>query len=432
MKKSSLARDTVTTTVWSSIGKAAGLAIPFFIAGWFGSTGKTDAFFFCFAWVTGFSTIFSMALESVIVPYIAQARSRASATGDFVGRVMVEGTIGVACLTAAFVGLLTVLLPVITRFSPEDLSLVRSLLWETSPLIILMLNSSILAGFLNASKRFALPAVSPGFRALAAVLLILACRNVLGIHAVPIGYVLGEAARLALLYLGIRRLGVRLSRGRKTPVGDFFAVAGRQIVGMVAISMIPVADKTMASWLAAGSISNLFYAERLYQIPVLFLSGGLLVTLLSHWSSSIYAGKTVTRSIRKAMLVVGGVSLGLLLVMLALRGPLVRLAYGRPDFPAAALEEVSLLYLILIFVSVPELISIVLTRVCILYKQTQVIRDLGVLRLLLKIGFNLLFMTWWGIYGLALSALITMFLSLFYLWWRTGRVDKNLPARPSP
>jgi len=424
MKSSSLVRDTITTTAWSSIGKAAGLVIPFFIAGWFGSSGKTDAFFFCFAWTTGFSVIFSMALESVIVPYIAQARARGEDIGGFVGRVMLAGTLGLIVLTAAFIGALMFLLPFITNFSEPDLKLVRSLLWEIAPMIILMLNSSILAGLLNALKRFALPAVSPGIRAVLAVLFILLFRSRLGIHAVPIGYVLGEGVRLLFLLIGVRRTGIKPVWGKSAPLGNFFIVAGKQVAGMFAISMIPVVDKTMASWLTEGSISNLFYSERLYQIPILFLSGGILVTLLSHWSGSLYEGNDVRKSIRKAFIIVGGLSMGLLAIMLSLRVPLVRLAYARPGFSSEALEEVSLLYLILLFVTVPELISIILTRVCILYKQTQIIRNLGILRLVLKIGFNLLFMVWWGIYGLAVSSLVTMVISLVYLWRSTSRIDK--------
>ena len=310
MRNSTLIRDTITTTSWSSIGKAAGLVIPFFIAGWFGSSGKTDVFFFCFAWTTGFSVIFSAALESVIVPYIAQAKARGGDVGGFVGRVMLVGTLGLTVLTAAFIGALMVLLPLITDFSVPELKLVRSLLWEIAPMIILMLNSSILAGLLNALKRFALPAVSPGIRAVLALLFIFLFQNRLGIHAIPIGYVLGEGVRLISLLLGVRRIGIKLAPGT-APLGEFFSVAGKQVAGMVAVSMIPIADKTMASWLTEGSISNLFYAERLYQIPILFLSGGILVTLLSHWSGSLYEGQDLRRSIRKAFIFVGGSALGL-------------------------------------------------------------------------------------------------------------------------
>ena len=41
---------------------------------------------------------------------------------------------------------------------------------------------------------------------------------------------------------------------------------------MVALGLNPVVDKAMASWLGQGSISVLYYAHRLYVIPLVFVS----------------------------------------------------------------------------------------------------------------------------------------------------------------
>ncbi len=431
--KQTLFRDTVTTTFWSGLGKAAGLLIPIFIAAWFGSTRSTDAFFFCFTWISGFTIIFSIALESVIVPFIAQVRSDGDNVGGFMGCLILRGNLGLILTAAVFFTALSFLLPFITRFPPAELGLVRSLLFESAPLIVLIVNSSILVGLLNAYRRFALPAVSPAFRALVAVLFILIARDDLGIHAVPIGYILGELLRLFLLLLGVKRLGIGFDWRDRSRLGEFFAVAGRQMVGMIAIALIPTIDKTMASWLKTGSISNLFYAERFYQIPVILLSGGMLVTLLSHWSGRVYSaggGRSIRRSLRQALWAVGGIAALLFIVLIVFRERIVRLALDRGGFGEANLASVSLLYLILLFSLVPELISIVLTRVCITYKQTSIIRNVGLLRLGLKIAFNLVLMKLWGVYGIAASTVLTIVFPLIYLWRKTvtipGKVEDAL------
>lgn len=418
-REKTLIRDTVFTTFWSGLGKASGLLVPFFIAAWFGSTLVTDAFFFAFAWISCFSVVFSLAIESVIVPFVAQIRSDGESVGGFVGRLVTRGNLGLFLITAGFFLLLTLLVPYITSFPDSELGLVRALLFEIAPLVILIVNSSVLVGLLNAYRRFALPAVSPAFRALLAILFILVARDRLGIHSVPIGYILGEMARLLFLVAGVRKLGIKFDWRSGYRLGEFFSVAGRQMVGMIAIALIPTVDKTMASWLVAGSISNLFYAERFYQIPVILLSGGLLVTLLSHWSGRVYSaagGESIRRSLYRTLRAVGAISVVFLAVLAVFRERIVRLALDRGAFDEANLEAVSLLFLILLFSLVPELLSIVLTRVCIIYKQTEIIRNVGILRLFLKVVFNLVLMRIWGIYGIAASTVLTILLSLVYLW----------------
>ncbi len=284
IKANPFVRDTLTTTGWSSLGKSVSLLIPFFIAAWFGSTGQTDAFFFCYAWIIGLS----LALESVIVPFISQVRARGEDVGGFVGRILFRGNLGLLLVTPAFILLLSLALPWITKFSPADLKTTRILLLLIAPFVILITNACILAGTLNAHKRFALPAFSPAFRGLVAVVFILIFRKSLGIYSVALGYVLGELVRLFVLLIDLRRAGIKLDRKSALHTDDFFPTAGRQIIAIIAVSFIPIADKTMASWLHPGSISNLSYAERLYQIPIAFLSGGFLVTLLSYWSRRVY------------------------------------------------------------------------------------------------------------------------------------------------
>lgn len=425
-REKTLIRDTILTTFWSGLGKASGLLVTFFIAAWFGSTLVTDAFFFTFAWISCFSVVFSMAIESVIVPFISHLRSDGESVGGFVSRLVIRGNLGLLLITAGFFLLLSLLFPYITSFPASDLGLVRALLFEIAPLVILIVNSSVLVGLLNAYHRFALPAVSPAFRSLVAVLFILVARNRLGIHSVPIGYILGEMARLFFLLVGVRKLDIEFDRRSACRLGEFFSVAGRQMMGMIAISLIPTADKTMASWLVAGSISNLFYAERFYQIPVILLSGGLLVTLLSHWSGRVYSaagGESIRRSLHRTLRVVAAISVTLVIILTLFRERIVRLALGWGAFDEANLGAVSLLFLILLFSLVPELLSIVLTRVCIIFKQTEIIRNLGILRLILKIVLNLVLMRIWGIYGIAAATVLTIIISLFYLWNRTLKIE---------
>lgn len=70
-----LVRDTITTTFLSTIGKAVGFLIPFFIAAWFGVSQETDAFFFVYGLIIFMAGVFANVVESVIVPFVAELRA---------------------------------------------------------------------------------------------------------------------------------------------------------------------------------------------------------------------------------------------------------------------------------------------------------------------------------------------------------------------
>lgn len=421
-----LFRDTLSTTFWASLGKGVGFLIPLFIAAWFGADSRTDAFFFCFTAVFMLANIVGRVIESVIVPFVAEVASRGDDIGAFLGRVLVLTTAGSILLTGFLLAVFLPLLPLITRFSPEEIGMVRSILLQLSPLVVLVLDASILAGALNAVKRFVLPAFAPAVRAAVMLTASFLLKDTLGINSVVIGYLLGESGLFLLLLLAAAGSGLKPRWDGRTRIGGFFVTAGQQVLGMAAIGLSQVIDKVMASWLGvAGTISILFYAEWLYNIPVIFLSGGLMVTILSHWSARAYrlpspgavmpAGE-LRRSLVRTLRLITVVSVFLTVLAGVFLRPIVALTFGRPDFGAENLLTLERLYLILIFTLLADMLSIVMTRACIVYKQTAVIRNLGLIRLVLKIGLNLILMPIWGVYGLAVATVLTHYGALLYLW----------------
>jgi len=447
-----LVRDTLSTTFWSSLGKGAGFLIPVFIAAWFGATSRTDAFFFCYTAIFFISTIIGRVFESVIVPFVARAHSRGDNPGRLVGRLLIFVSVGATAATAALLALFLPFLPRFTSFPAQETALIRSLLLLISPLVPLVLGAGILAGALNARRRFVLPAVSPAVRAGLLLITALLLKSRVGIHAIAVGYVIGEGARFLVLLFGVRRAGFRLGGAGRPPVRDFFVTAWHQSLGMGAIGVSQMIDKVMASWLGiAGCISILFYAEWLYNIPVIFLSSGLMVTILSHWSDRVYrrgGDGDLAGSVHRALRLVVALSFFLVLVLVFFSRPIVTAAFGRRGFGEANLLNIARVYLIFLPVLFADMISIVYTRVCIIYRRTVVIRNLGILRLVIKVILNLAligplpagtFPVWLiscqhrmvvadlGYAGLAVSTLLTHFLVLLYLSRRVNRLTADPP-----
>jgi len=421
IRSRALVWDTITTTCWSTVGKGVGFLVPFFIAAWFGVTAETDAFFFAYGLILFFSMIFAPVVESVIVPYIAQARSKNEDVGKFVGRILGASGIGLLILTGIVLLVIRPVLFVITRFNSQELDLVYWILIETAPLIILLVWTSILAGTLNAYKNFVFPAITPMFRAVFNIGFIFIFKDALGVHAIALGYVVGEIIRLAVLVGVIKRLKLfklGLSFSLNPNLKEFLKTASYQAIGMVAVGLNPIIDKIMASWLGSGSVSVLYYADRLFMIPITFLCVGLFPVALSHWSQNYYQNKEELLLLRKANKVAKVVFLISVIVAMILAffsRTLVYLAFGRGEFGLKYLHIVQWTFICYLLGLIPYVVGSMFTRAHLVLKNTRFLMKLAILNCFLNVVLNYILMQFIGVLGIALSTSITLSIITFFL-----------------
>ncbi|MDA8089100.1 MAG: polysaccharide biosynthesis C-terminal domain-containing protein [Nitrospiraceae bacterium] len=412
--------DTITTTVFSTLGKGAGFLIPFLIAAWFGISSSTDAFFFAYGIILFLSGVFAPVVESIIVPYIAEARSKNEDVGAFIGNVLGISGAGFLALSAFLLAIAKPALSVMTRFDPGTQGLIYRILLEVAPLIVLMVWSSLLAGSLNAYKKFALPALSPGFRAVIAILAILALKGGFGVQAIAFGYLAGEAVRLAVLLYFIRRKAIfklRLSFRLAPSMREFLKTASFQAVGMAVFGISPLIDKTMASWLGKGSVSALYYADRLYMVPAAFVESGLMVSVLSHWSQRYHESgpHQLAADMKKTVKIVGAGSLLITLFLVLLHRPIVNIALNRGAFDPAWLSQVGLVWVCLLLGFVPYMLGSIYVRGHIVLKNTNVMMRGAFYVSFLNVILNYLLMRPFGVAGIALSTSICYAFSYAYV-----------------
>jgi len=390
------------------MGKAVGFLIPFFIAAWFGVTTETDAFFFTYGIILFVSGIFAPVVETVIVPYVTEARTKNEDVGRFVGGVLSVSGVSILILLGIVLFFIRPILSVIARFDMQSLNLVYRLLIEMAPLIMLLIWASILAGTLNAYKKFAFPALSPAFRAIVNLSILFIFKEIFGVHAIALGYVLGEAFRLAILVSVIKRMNLlklSLSLQLDPKLREFLKTASYQTIGMAAVGLNPVVDKTMASWLGPGSVSVLHYADRLYMIPVTFMTTGLMATLLSHWSGRYYESgrQRLSEDVKKAVKVVGFITLPIMLLLIFIHQPIVKIAFGHGVFDKTRLTAVGWVWVYYLFGFGPYVVSQIFNWRLIVLKQTRLMFILSLLWLSLNIVLNIALMHFLHVAGIALS-----------------------------
>jgi len=321
---------------------------------------------------------------------------------------MILSGVGLFILSGLLILITEPVLSLITRFDQPTLILARNLLVETTPLIILLVWTGILSGTLNAYKKFAYPAVSPAFRAIINLGIIFAFRSVIGVHAIALGYVAGEAVRMIILLGIIKKLKLirfRFSFSLSPVLRDFFGKASYQTVAMIAIWSKPIIDRAMASWLGEGNVSILYYADRLYIIPITFICSGLMATTLSHWSSRLYESPRLTmrQDVSRAVKMVGLIAVLITIILLIFYRPITRLAYGRGAFHPGQVVEVQRVWFYYLLGLVPYVIARIYFQAHLVLKNTHFLMIYAFFLTGLSVLLNYILMGWFGVAGIALA-----------------------------
>lgn len=261
------------------ISRVLGLARDSAIAAVFGASSATDAFVVAFRIPNLFRRLFAEgAFSQAFVPVLAGYKAAAS-TAE------VTALVSAVCSALALVLLAVVALGVtaapyiITLVAPgfgddpAKAALSASLLRLTFPYLWFISLTALLGGALNTYGRFAIPALTPALLNLA----LIGCTVWLAPHlpqpifALGIGVLLGGALQLGLQVLAVWRAGLLPKptlNFRHPAVSRILRLMGPAIFGVSVAQLNLLVSTFIASFFQAGSLSWLYYADRLMEFPV--------------------------------------------------------------------------------------------------------------------------------------------------------------------
>jgi len=292
-----LLKALVTVSGMTLVSRAFGFIRDAVIARVFGAGLYTDAFFVAFRLPNLLRRVFAEgAFSQAFVPILAEYKTR---HGDAEAHDLVDHVTSLLALALFLVTALGIVgAPLIIYASapgfaavPEKFDLTVALLRITFPYILFISLTSLAGGILNTYGRFAIPAFTPtllNFSFIAFALwaapwfdppvLALAWAVVVG-GILQLGFQLPYLARLGLLprpRLNLRDPGV----------WRILKLMGPAIFG-VSIGQISLLINTIfASYLVTGSVSWLYYADRLMEFPTGVLGVALGTILLPSLSKS--------------------------------------------------------------------------------------------------------------------------------------------------
>ncbi len=306
-----------------------------------------------------------------------------------------------------------------------------------------------LSMWLRGSKLFALAAATPVFVP-AAILVAMAVAGAgVSVDTLVWGTTIGGMLHLLALCWVV---GGRLPRSPGWLTGCFRSVephnrlvmnnALPSMVSSLVLGSAPMVDQAMAARLASGSVTVLGYSDKVCGI-VLALTASAAAEVLYPFFTDVVARRDWPALKRQLMHTIG-VILAVAVPLAALlcwQAPLVvRLLFQRASFDSSDTERVAAV-LRYASLQIPFYIaSLLMSRVVLALQASWFTLATAVVSLSANIVFNLIFMRWYGVAGIALStamvyALSTLMLSLFLIHRITkkdGNDAKGKTARPAP
>lgn len=442
-----LVRDTAVVSAMTLLSRILGFARDLILARLFGAGFAMDAFFVAFKIPNFLRRLFAEgAFSLAFVPVIGEYRAQRDhdAVRTLVGRV--AGTLVGILVIVSIVGVLGA--PVVVGIfapgfldEPEKFELTVRMLRVTFSYILFISLAAFASGILNTYGRFAIPAFAP---VLLNVVLIAAAWWVAPQLETPVmalawAVAVGGVVQLLAMLPALRklRLLVRPRWGwRHEGVRRILRLMGPAVLGSSVAQINLLLDTLIASFLVTGSVSWLYYSDRMVEFP-LGVFGIALSTVILPSLSRTHAQaepqvfrRILDQALRWVVLLGTPAALGLLL----LSGPIMVALFQYDQFGAhdARMAALSLMALSL---GLPAFILVkVLAPAFYARQDTRTPVRIAVTAMIANMGLNLAFvlpMVYFGIpgphAGLALATAAASWLNAYLLYRRLRAEGVYMP-----
>ena len=405
------------------LSRLSGLARDTALAHFVGATGAADTFYLAFRIPNFFRRLFAESTFALaFVPVLSEYRERGSqaalrafveaVSGNFMIALLVVTVVGVAGA-----GLLAALFMPGFLGEAEQFALATDLTRIMFPYMALISLTAFAGAILNSANRFAVPAFTPVLLNVALIVAAFwaatgATAGVSGIaYALAWGVLAGGAAQLLFNLPSVARTGLLVAprpNRRHEGVAKVLKLLVPAVFAGSAYQVNALIGTILASLLEEGSPSWLYYADRLWEVPIGIVAIALGTVLLPNLSRLHTAGD----SLRFNDTLDWGVRTGLLLgipaavALWVLAYPLVATIFlhgeMRPydaDRSAAALRAfaIGLVPLVLVKVAVPGFFS---------RQDSKTPLKFAVAATVANIAISLATFWWLGHVGLALATSI--------------------------
>ncbi len=345
-----LFRSIATVGGWTMASRVLGFVRDMLMANVLGAGLAADAFFVAFKFPNFFRRLFAEgAFNAAFVPLFAgrlTTEGREAAI-RFAGEVAaVLGTMLLVFTFAAILAMPWLMVVIAPGFIGDSVKfmLTTELTRITFPYLMFMALVALMGGMLNSIDRFAAAAAAPVVLNIVLISVLAALRA--GIlpdpgFALAWGVALAGLAQFVWIALACRRAGIlfTLPRPRFTPgVRRLLTLMVPALIGAGVVQINMVIDVILASTLAEGSVSYLYYADRVNQLPLGVVGVAVGIALLPLLVRQLRAGENeaAQNSQNRAIEFALTLTLPAAAALLVIPEQIVTVLFHRGAFDAAA------------------------------------------------------------------------------------------------
>lgn len=432
------------------ISRVLGLVRDVVLARTIGAEAGADAFFVAFKIPNFFRRLFAEgAFAQAFVPVLSEYREQGSvaAVRHLIDRI--AGCLGMSLvLLTAFVILASPIVAGIFSFGfyldyvngvdVDKFWLTSDLLRITFPYLLLISITGLCGAILNSYDQFAVPAVTPVFLNITLILAAVIASPWFGqpVYALAWGVLTAGCVQLVFQVPFLLRLGLM-----PHPKVDWSDESVRKVLKLMAPAMFGVSvsqinlllDTVLASFLPAGSISWLYFSDRLVELPLGVFGVGIATVILPNLSRQFAKGgerfsDTIDWSIRMVLLISVPATLALVILAKPLLFTLFQYdKYAVSDVYMASMSMQAYALGLSAFMLIKVLASSFFSR-----QDTKTPVRIGIIAMVSNMVLNIIFVVplhfiWQvGHVGLALATSISAFLNAGLLYRQLRQNDVYL------
>jgi putative peptidoglycan lipid II flippase len=435
----------LTVGGYTLLSRLTGFIRDIMLAAILGAGPVADAFFVSFRLPNHFRAIFAEgAFNAAFIPAYARIRTQegteaAEKFGDRIFTLLIETQVVLLVLALLFTPQVIEILAPGFSHEPRQFGLAVSLTRVTFPYLLLITLVTLWGGILNGLHRFAAAAAAP-------ILLNLSMIATLALAFYFPGA--GYAAAWGVLISGVLQAalvgGDTIYAGAMTrfralrwddDVRRFFKALLPATIGSAGTQLAMFADTIIASFLSAGAISALYYADRIDQLPIGVIGIAVGTVLLPEMTHRLAGGdesgarSAQNRAIEFALLLgIPCVVAFLIMPDVIMRGLFMRGRFNAADAHAAAATLIAYTIGLVPFVLIRSVVAPFLAR-----GDTATPVKAALIGTAVNIVFKVALMGSLAQVGLALATAIGAwinFILVLWLAWRAGFIaaDRELKS----
>lgn len=430
-----LAKSTGVVGSMTLLSRILGFLRDMLVAQVFGASGQYDAFLVAFKLPNFLRSLLAEgAFSQAFIPLLAEYRDQRthSETQQYINAV--AGSLGLCLLVTTVLGM--IFAPYLVRlFAPgfelggERYVLATEMLRMTFPYLLFIGLTAFAGGILNTYGRFAVPAVTPTLLniSLISCVVLLASRLAEPVTALAWGVLLGGVLQLLFNLPFLARLGFfpKLKLGFKDPgVRRLLKLMVPLTYGASIVQINLVISTIFASFLVAGSVSWLYYAERLMQFP-LGVFGVALATVVLPYLSKEYAradNETYGQILDWALKTVLIVALPAAVALALLATPMLTTLFEYREFTTFDVSQASQALKMYSFGLLAFILVKILAAACYARKDMKGPVKIATISLVASVVMNAILIQFMEHAGLALSTSLSALLTASLLYARLRKM----------